>query len=155
MAPENELQLVAELRRDEGVERTPYLDTKGIWTIGVGHNLRAKPLPAGWSYPLTYEQIDELLEQDLETVYRDLDRAAAWWRALSPVRQRVLANMCFNMGISRLLGFAKMLVAARGGDYARAAVEMLDSKWATDVGVGTAAKPGRALRLANMMRDNK
>jgi lysozyme len=69
------------------------------------------------------------------------------------MRQRVLANMCFNMGIGRLFGFKKALVAMRQGKFSIAADEMLDSKWAReDVGIGTPDKPGRALRLANMMR---
>ncbi|SAL14719.1 lysozyme family protein [Caballeronia telluris] len=64
--------------------------------------------------------------------------------------------MCFNTGIGRLLGFAKIIAAARARDYTRAAVEMLDSKWAReDVGIGTAVTPGRALRLANLMRAGK
>jgi lysozyme len=61
--------------------------------------------------------------------------------------------MCFNMGIGRLLGFKKALIAMRQGKFSIAADEMLDSKWAReDVGIGTPDKPGRALRLANMMR---
>jgi lysozyme len=156
MTPNNEMVLVDELRRDEGVRYLPYLDSKGIPTVGVGHNLRAKPIPAGWNYPLTDMQVDQLLSEDLDDVYEDLDRSLPWWRALDAVRQRVICNMCFNMGIGRLLGFAKMTAAARTRDYTRAAVEMLDSKWAREhVGIGTAAKPGRALRLANMMRDGK
>ncbi|WP_250467616.1 glycoside hydrolase family protein [Caballeronia sp. GAFFF2] len=156
ITPQNEMQLVDELRRDEGVKYTRYLDSKGIPTTGVGHNLNAKPLPAGWTYPLSDSQVDQLLEDDLDDVYVDLDRNLSWWRALDDVRQRVIANMCFNMGIGRLLGFTKMLAAARTANYSTAAAEMLDSKWAReDVGIGTAAKPGRALRLANMMRDGK
>jgi lysozyme len=153
--PQNEMVLVDELRRDEAVRYTRYLDSKGIPTTGVGHNLQAKPLPAGWTYPLTDSQVDQLLENDLDDVYADLDRNLPWWRSLDDVRQRVIANMCFNMGISRLLGFVDTLAAARTADYSKAALEMLDSKWATDVGVGTPANPGRALRLSNMMRDGK
>ncbi|WP_250512716.1 glycoside hydrolase family protein [Caballeronia sp. INDeC2] len=156
MTPQNEMVLVDELRRDEGVRYTRYLDSKGIPTTGVGHNLQAKPLPAGWTYPLSDSQVDQLLEDDLDDVYVDLDRNLSWWRALDAVRQRVICNMCFNMGIGRLLGFKNMIAAARAGNYSKAALEMLDSKWAReDVGIGTAAKPGRALRLANMMRDGK
>jgi lysozyme len=143
-----------ELRRDEGKSRVPYKDTKGIPSTGVGHNLRASPLPPGWSYPLTDAQVDQLLMRDLANVFSDLDRNLPWWRDLNDVRQRVLANMCFNMGISRLLGFKKALIAMRQGKYEIAADEMLDSKWAReDVGIGTPEKPGRALRLANMMRE--
>jgi lysozyme len=155
MDPNNELQLVCELRRDEGVRYVVYLDTKGIPTTGVGHNLKARPLPEGWTYPLSDEQVDVLLEQDLEIVYADLDRNVQWWRELNNVRQRVICNMCFNLGITRLLGFVNTLAAMRQGRYGDAARGMLNSAWASQVGVGTPANPGRALRLANMMRDGK
>lgn len=154
MTPENLALLIAELRRDEGVRRVPYLDSKQISTVGCGHNLFASPLPAGWSYPLTDDQIDQLLMRDLAVVFADLDRNLPWWRQLNNVRMRVLANMCFNLGIGRLLGFRNALIAMRQGKYGIGADEMLDSKWAReDVGIGTPEKPGRALRLANMMRE--
>jgi lysozyme len=145
MNPENEAQLIVELKRDEGVRYTPYADTKGIPTVGVGHNLQAAPLPSGWSYPLTDAQVDELLHGDLQNVYGDLNRALPWWTDLNDVRQRVLCNMCFNLGMSKLAGFKNTLNSMRQGAYADAAAGMLNSAWAEQVGA-------RAQRLAQMMR---
>lgn len=54
--------------------------------------------------------------------------------------------MCFNVGVSGLLAFKRMLAACERGDYGRAAEEMLDSKWAKQVG-------GRADELARMMQE--
>lgn len=153
MDSDNEAVLIGELRVDEGVRYTPYLDTAGVPTTGVGHNLRASPLPSGWTYPLTDDQVNTLLQSDLDAVFADLGRVLPWWENLNDVRQRVLANLCFNMGITKLLGFRNTLTAMRQGRYADAAVGMLDSKWATQVGIGTPDNPGRALRLANMMRN--
>jgi lysozyme len=133
-----------ELRRDEGVEREVYLDSVGIPTTGVGRNLNAKPLPDGWTYPLTDAQIDELLADDLGDVFSDLDRALPWWRKMSYARQRVIANMCFNLGITRLLGFKNTLAAMEQGRYTTAAAGMMASKWAGQVGK-------RAERLSEMM----
>jgi lysozyme len=152
MTPQNEQVLIAELDRDEGREASPYLDSMGIKTVATGHNMIAHPLPADWTFPLSDAQMDQLLAQDLQSTYADLNRNITWWKQLDDVRQRVLCNMCFNMGVNRLLGFRLFLAAAARGDWNDAADEMLDSKWARDVGVGTAQKPGRALRLANMMR---
>jgi lysozyme len=145
MNNENLQKLIAELRRDEGVRYSPYNDTKGIPTVGVGHNLNAKPLPAGWKYPLNDMQINSLLDDDLEDVFHDLDRNLPWWTDLNDVRQRALANMAFNLGITKLLGFRNTLVAMRQGKYDAAADGMLASAWATQV-------KGRATRLADMMR---
>lgn len=142
----NEAQLVEELRFDEGVRYWPYKDTKGVPTVGVGHNLQASPLPDGWTYPLTDDQVDTLLQSDLQTVFDDLDNALPWWADLNVVRQRVICNMCFNLGITKLLGFRNTLAAIRQGRYSDAASGMLNSTWASQVGA-------RAVRLANMMKN--
>lgn len=143
ISEENECQLVLELRRDEGVRYSPYNDSRGYLTVGVGH-LITRPLPDGWTYPLTDEQVDSLLESDLAAVYAGLNAALPWWATLNDVRQRVICNMCFNLGLTKLLGFKNTLAAMRQGNYAAAAAGMLNSAWASQVGQ-------RAVRLANMM----
>jgi len=134
----------AELRRDEGVEYSPYNDTMGIPTVGVGHNLKVSPIPEGWAYPLTDAQVDQLLNDDLNIVFNVLDYNLGWWRNLDEVRQRVLANMCFNMGIATLLQFHNTLRAMQTGDYLGAAAAMSASAWAGQVG-------DRATRLISAM----
>ncbi|PQV51874.1 glycoside hydrolase family protein [Paraburkholderia sp. BL21I4N1] len=146
MDEDNEAQLVVELRVDEGVRYTPYRDTKGFLTVGAGHNLDASPLPDGWTYPLTDDLVNVLLESDLQNVFDDLDNALPWWRGMDDVRQRVICNMCFNLGLTKLLGFRNTLTAMRQGRYADAATGMLASAWASQVGA-------RAARLANMMKN--
>jgi lysozyme len=145
ISEENECQLVLELRRDEGVRYSPYNDSRGYLTVGVGHLItRPLPLPDGWAYPLNDEQVDSLLESDLAAVYAGLNAALPWWATLNDVRQRVICNMCFNLGLTKLLGFKNTLAAMRQGRYADAAAGMLNSAWASQVGQ-------RAVRLANMM----
>jgi len=138
--------LEAELRRDEGVRNRPYLDTAKPpkWTVGVGHNLSASPLPAGWTYPLTPAQITQLLSMDIADTLHQLDVHLPWWRKLDEVRQRVVANMCFNLGIDKLLGFKNALAAMAKGTYSTASAEMKDSKWFRQVG-------DRAVRLCAAM----
>ena len=144
MTPDDKL-LNQELRRDEGVKYSPYLDTKKILTVGVGHNLHVKPIKNGWTYPLTDDQVNQLLAEDLKEVFDDLDFELHWWRTLSYERQRVIANMTFNMGIDGLLGFKNTLAAMQQERYADAATRMMQSKWAGQVGQ-------RAVRLAGMMK---
>ncbi|WP_186056497.1 glycoside hydrolase family protein [Burkholderia gladioli] len=136
--------LEAELRRDEGVRYSIYLDTAGIPTVGVGHNCQVSPLPAGWACPLTDVQVNQLLSGDIASTLEKLDRSLPWWRGMDEVRQRVIANMCFNLGIGTLLTFKNTLAAMQRGSYSVAAAGMLNSKWATQVGA-------RATRLARAM----
>jgi lysozyme len=140
----NQALLEAELRRDEGVRYSIYLDSLGVPTVGCGHNVKVSPLPAGWTCPLTDSQVDQLLSRDIATTLAKLDKALPWWRSLDEVRQRVVANMCFNLGIGGLLGFKNTLAAMQRGSYAIAAAGMLSSKWAGQVGA-------RAKRLAQAM----
>lgn len=140
----NFLLMDAELKRDEGVRRYKYLDTKKIPTTGVGHNLQASPLPSGWTYPLTDDHINQLLDEDLNETFRGLDLHIPWWRQLDEVRQRVVANMCFNLGIIKFLGFSNTLSAMQRGDYAAAAAGMKNSAWYGQVG-------DRAKRLCEAM----
>ena len=144
--------LEAELRRDESVRYVPYLDTATAprRTVGVGHNMDVSPLPAGWTFPLTDAQVNQLLARDIATSVAKLDANLPWWRQMDEVRQRVLANMVFNLGIGNaalgtgLLGFHNTLGAMQRGSYAVAAAGMLSSKWAQQTGM-------RARRLAYAM----
>jgi lysozyme len=136
--------LEAELRRDEGARYVPYLDSRGFKTAGVGHLLSGAPLPTGWSYPLTDAQVDQWLDQDIGAALYALDRKLPWWRAMDEVRQRVIANMCFNLGITKLLGFTHALASMQAGDYPAAAAGMQASDWFKQVGA-------RAVRLCEAM----
>lgn len=128
--------LRAQLILDEALRLKPYTDTKGQVTIGVGHNLSAR----GISRELALQWLDEDIA---ETVY-DVRRAWPWFDRLDPVRQGVLLNLAFNMGLTVLGKFHRFLDALQAGNYKAAAVEMMDSDWATQVGA-------RATRLATEM----
>lgn len=128
--------LLSELERDEGLRLKPYKDTVGKLTIGVGRNLD--------DVGISEEEARHLLANDVARTVADLDRHLPWWSSLDPVRQRVLVNLCFNIGIGSLMEFKKTLGAVRRGDYVGAAYGMLASRWASQVGA-------RATRLAHMM----
>lgn len=144
MDPTNEALLEAELRRDEGVRYVPYADSRGFQTCACGHNLDASPLPAGWTFPLSDDQVTQLLGMDLQVVFAALDANLPWWRQMDPVRMRVIANCCFNMGIGTLLEFHNTLLAMQRGAYAIAAAGLKASKWYGEVGA-------RAQRLCQAM----
>ena len=136
---QNDLELIKELRRDEGVIDHAYQDSLGYWTIGVGRLIDKKK-----GGRLTDEEIDYLLLNDIKECTADLDKNLPWWRSLTDARRRVLVNMRFNLGMAGLLGFKNTLKFIETGDYKKAASNMLLSKWAKQVGQ-------RANRLAAMM----
>lgn len=144
----NLTKLKARLNVSEGNREFPYDDAtgkrhargvavQGYLTVGVGHNLDAKPLSP--------KVIDLILEEDIADAMADLDRRLPWWSKLDPVRQSVLVDMTFNMGINKLLGFVNTLRMVQSGDYLGASKGMMNSLWAKQVG-------RRAEELARMMR---
>lgn len=136
MQPADLALLRATLRRDEGCRLFPYVDTVGKVSVGYGRNLSDNGI--------SLTEADAMLDGDMRRHVADLEKRFPDFIFLDPVRQVVLANMCFNLGITRLAGFKKMWAAIRAGDYETAAEEMLDSKWADQV-------QGRATRLAASM----
>lgn len=148
--------MAQELRRDEGEKLVAYMDSLGYWTIGVGHLIDphkgGNPAPFGTdlrnNHAITPDQSEQLLLGDIDAKMAELDEKLPWWRNLSEVRQRVILNMAFNLGVAGLLMFKNTLAAVLRSDYAAAARGMLASKWATQVGA-------RAERLAYMMEHDK
>jgi len=135
-----------ELRRDEGVKYTPYRDNspKKNLTVGIGHNLAASPLP-GEKYPMTDARVNQILSSDLTRTFAGLDQHLPWWRKLDEVRQRVIANMAFEMGVDGLMTFTNTLKFIEAGSYLKAAMGMRASEWAREV-------PARAGRLSDAMQ---
>jgi lysozyme len=128
----------AQLRIDEDMRRFPYRDSVGKLTIGVGRNLD--------DVGLRPDEIDLMLENDIVEAEGDARELFPSFDALSDARKAVLLNMCFNLGRSRLSAFHKFRAAVADGDWELAAAEMIESKWAAQVGI-------RAQRLAKQMRE--
>jgi lysozyme len=120
----------------EGMKRKPYRCTAGKLTIGVGRNLDDRGISP--------DEAMYMLANDIRDSRRELSAAFPWFDKLDEVRQAVLIDMCVNLGLSRLQGFRNTLALIGVGKYEAAAQEMLNSKWAEQVG-------RRAQRLSRMM----
>lgn len=127
------------LKLDEGESLTIYKCTGDVWTIGRGRNLERG---------ITKEESNYLFMNDLKRVQEELSSSFNWFYMLNDVRQGALINMAFNLGITRFKKFKKMIAALERKDYKEASIEMLDSKWANQVG-------DRAVRLSKQMLTGK
>jgi lysozyme len=110
----------------ESYARVPYIDDVGKVTAGIGHNLNA--------HPIEDDIIERWYQQDLADAIEGLDKHLPWWRNLNEVRQRVLIDMAFNMGMGikgkeGLLSFTNTLACIEAEDWEGAAYGMLVSKW--------------------------
>jgi lysozyme len=147
MKIERSASLFLQIKRHEGLRLRTYRCPAGKLTIGYGHNLEANPvygIQAGDK--ISQDMAEVILKDDVYRAARDLDAHFKWWRLLSEPRQAVLVNMTFQLGVGGLLGFKRFIAAIAKADYAEAAEEMLDSKWAKK------DSPARARELADQMR---
>lgn len=155
---------------DEGRRSYPYLDPRGIWTVGIGHNLEANPLPeqvvaslygrlgradpAPSAYPqnkdliesargLLDSEIDELFSHDLITLTGFLD-GYAWFTELDGPRQAALRDMAFNLGASKFLQFDDFLYWVSEKDWDLAADDLRRTRVYREL-------PARYERIASMI----
>jgi len=142
--------LMARIRKHEGLRLSVYDDAtgkpivpgsvvQGIPTIGFGRNLKRG---------ITENEAFYLLSNDVETVISEVRRALPWVKDLDHPRWSVVMELGFNVGVPKLLEFKRTLASIKAGDYETAAVQMLESKWADQVGK-------RALTLATIMRTSE
>ena len=137
MTPELRQKLRSLLTQHEQFRQFPYNDQTGHLTIGIGRNLTDRGISQTDAFAL--------LDDDISYFYSRLKSACNYFDALDDNRKIALVDMCFNLGVNGFLGFHDMQSAMERGDYEMAAQEMLDSKWATQVGE-------RAITLANIVR---
>ena len=149
--------LMEKLIAHEGLRLQVYEDSLGIATIGIGRNLEDRgitPEELEWmdipnmaivhTMGITEADAMYLAQNDVQIVEEELLRAHPCVDRLDAVRQLVLVDMAFNLGVPRLCKFKKMWAAVEAEDFPTAAKEMLDSRWANQV-------KSRATKLAHAM----
>lgn len=100
--PEN---LIKFLREVEGVRLKSYQDSKGIWTIGVGHT----GPEVKQNMTITQSKVDEYLDEDIGDAMRDLYRSikSETIDKLTDNQYAALLSFCFNLGTDTRWGFWK------------------------------------------------
>jgi lysozyme len=126
------------IEREEGGRRLRlYLDSKGLWTIGIGRCLER--------IGISDDECDLLFANDLRRAEAAVHRLGPWVAQLDPARRGALVAMAFQLGEAGLRTFRRMLRACAEGDFARAAGLSLESKWAEN------DSPARARRTAAVL----
>ena len=137
------IKLQNEIADDEGIRYETYRCSEGYPTGGIGHLITEwdEPyygMPIGSKIP--HEQVDEWFAKDIETTIKDCNLLFSQFDNLPEEIQRVLANMCFQLGRPRLSKFKNMIAAVEDCDWLKMADEMEDSRWYKQT-------PNRAKRL--------
>lgn len=155
--------IVKQLILHEGFRLKPYRCSAGKLTIGVGHNYEDTGLPdwlkhevlilsdsiGEWTNRLrvafTMEMAERLLKEDIAKYEKQVRAKLPEYDKLDSIRQRVVLDMTFNMGVGWIDKFKNTVKKIKDGDYDGASAGMLNSAWAKQVG-------RRAQRLAHMMK---
>ena len=124
-------RLTNTLMRHEGSRKKdgrhiPYTDTTGHVTIGYGRNLTDRGISEA--------EARYLLSTDIQNHLNDLRAAIPWFDSLDNVRQEVMVDLAFNMGVPTLMKFTSTLDYIKQGQYDLAAMHLLDSRYAKQVG---------------------
>lgn len=120
-------KLIEQLKKHEGIRLKPYKCTAGKLTIGVGRNIEDRGI--------SEDEAEYMLQNDIDICMHELSKNLPFFYGIPEVAQIVLIDMCFNMGMPRLLKFKKTLNYIADQDFKLASVEMLDSNWAGQVGI--------------------
>lgn len=126
-----------QLIRHEGLRLKPYKCTANKTTIGVGRNLD--------DVGISEDEAMLLLENDIKKIKEQAEKFP-WFLKLNESRQNVVLNMIFNLGLNGFLKFKETMHYLESGQYDQAAIEMLESAWADQVG-------SRAKELSKTMFD--
>lgn len=132
------IELMKMVMAHEGFRGKPYQCSANKTTVGFGRNLD--------DVGISRDEAQMLMINDLNRSIKYLDDIFPSDKVeLNDARQNALIDMMYNLGPSRFIGFKKMIAAIYDKDFDAASNEMLDSKWAKQVG-------RRAFRLARIMR---
>ena len=140
-------KLREELEIDEGCKYEIYLDHLGYSTFGIGHLITEDDPEYDWEVGTSIDtyRVHEAFKDDVQSVLTDCEKLYVQWEHLPEEAQRVIANMMFNMGRTRLSKFRGMKRGVDARDWNTAADEMVDSRWYHQV-------TNRAKRLVERMR---
>lgn len=134
-------RLIDTLERHEGSvmedgRHMPYKDTTGHLTIGYGRNITDRGISEG--------EARYMLWSDIQDTINGLRKDYWWFDELDDIRQEVVINMAFNLGLAGFAKFRNTIGYISDGNYRQAASNMLQSRWASQVGY-------RATELSRMM----
>ena len=110
----------------EGLVLKAYKCPTGYISVGIGRNLETRGI--------TEDEANYLLENDIRSVFKDLDKHLPVWRKFPLDAQYVFIDLCFNLGIQTLLSFRKTIAYCEMGDWLKASKELLRSKYRDQVG---------------------
>ena len=138
------MKILDVLEFEEGYRSDPYYCTEGYVTIGIGTKIGTKNAPLSqYVFSVSPKSAKALLDDELNKIVPELLKHH-WYIELNEDRQVIIKSMAYQLGLTGLFKFKKMIAALEEKDFSKAATEALDSRWYRQT-------PKRAIRHATVI----
>ncbi len=139
--------------KDEGLEYSPYKDSKNLWTIGIGHLIGADLR----QLKLSPAVVNLMFQEDVEVHWQDACEifGESWLNNQTPARQAAILTLVYTLGERKIQSFIHTIPAIKAEKWALAAELLLKTKWASDVDPKQRPDEGRDDRIAFMLREGR
>ena len=128
----DDASIMAMIEKHEGKREKPYRDSRGLWTVGVGH-LIGPTLPPEWNKIFTDQEINQLFAKDYAEHKAAAERIPGFEK-LNANGKGAVIDLTFNMGPAWYKKFPAAAAALAKGDMQTFANEMQNSAWFKQVG---------------------
>ena len=136
------------IMRHEGVKTTPYKDSLGLWTVGVGHLIGdGHTLPPDWNRTFSMDEVMSLFDKDFEA-HKKAAMQIPNFDKLNPQGQGALIDITYNMGAVWWHKWKQFTAFMQSFNIEGAVQSLVDSKWYTQVGK-------RAQEVVNLLATNE
>tara|TARA_R100001244_G_scaffold43327_3_gene38935 strand:- start:13237 stop:13650 length:414 start_codon:yes stop_codon:yes gene_type:complete len=133
-------KLVEQLKIHEGIKLNLYLCSAKKRSIGIGRNLD--------DIGISEDEAEYLLKNDIAEATKQLLNAFPWMSKFNDARISAMINFTFNVGIGTVRKFSNTIEYLKNEDWEAAADEMMNSKWAEQVG-------DRAIQITEQIRTGR
>ncbi|WP_096016814.1 glycoside hydrolase family protein [Campylobacter lanienae] len=135
LSKDGKIELINELKREEGFRASIYQCSLGVDTIGYGFNAKyltddELSLNGGFIEPMSEEVATKILETKVSKLIKSVDEVYSWIDNLPEVVKIGLYDMIYQLGIKGFGSFVNTQKYLKALDYPKAIENIKNSKWA-------------------------
>lgn len=135
LSKDGKIELINELKREEGFRASIYQCSLGVDTIGYGFNVAyltkdELALNGGFIEPMSEEVATKILESKVSKLIKSVDEVYSWIDNLPEVVKIGLYDMIYQLGIKGFGSFVNTQKYLKALDYPKAIENIKNSKWA-------------------------
>ena len=135
LSKDGKLELINELKREEGFRDRVYQCSEGVDTIGYGFNVKylskdELDLNDGFIEPMSEEVATKILESKVNKLIKAVDESYSWIDNLPEVVKIGIYDMIYQLGIKGFGSFVNTQKYLKLLDYPKAIENIKNSKWA-------------------------